>query len=54
MAVLFGLLCVAAVAQVAVGLAPLRALQRAWLRFTTGGSQRLEGRFPARGAAADR
>ena len=46
MAVLFGLLCVAAVAQVAVGLAPLRALQRAVAAIHDGGSQRLEGRFP--------
>lgn len=46
LAVLFGLLCAAAVAQVAVGLAPLRALQRALAAVHAGRAQRLEGRFP--------
>ena len=46
LAVLLGLLCAAAVAQVAVGLAPLRALQRAVAAIHDGRSQRLEGRFP--------
>ena len=41
------LLCAAAVAQVAVGLAPLRALQRALAGVPDGRSQRLDGRFPA-------
>ena len=45
--VLLGLLAVAAVAQVAVGLAPLRALQRALSAVHDGRSQRLEGSFPS-------
>ena len=44
---LAGLLCAAAVAQVAVGLAPLRALQRALAAVHEGRRQRLEGRFPS-------
>jgi signal transduction histidine kinase len=47
LAVLLGLLCAAAVAQVAVGLAPLRALQRALAAVHEGRSRRLEGAFPA-------
>lgn len=47
LAVLLGLLCVAAVAQVAVGLAPLRALRRALAAVHAGRAQRLEGRFPS-------
>lgn len=43
---LLALLCAAAVAQVAVGLAPLRALQRALAAIHEGRSHRLEGRFP--------
>jgi signal transduction histidine kinase len=41
------LLCAAAAAQLAVGLAPLRALQRAVGAVQAGESPRLEGRFPA-------
>lgn len=41
------LLCGAAVAQVAVGLAPLRALQRRLAGVREGRSQRLDGQFPA-------
>jgi signal transduction histidine kinase len=41
------LLCAAAVAQVAVGLAPLRALQRTLAGVREGRSQRLDGQFPA-------
>ncbi|EHR72363.1 signal transduction histidine kinase [Burkholderiales bacterium JOSHI_001] len=41
------LLCAAAVAQVVVGLAPLRALQRALASIRGGEAQRLEGRFPS-------
>ncbi len=41
------LLCAAAVAQVAVGLAPLRALQRTLAGVRQGRSQRLDGQFPA-------
>jgi signal transduction histidine kinase len=40
------LLCTAAVAQVAVGLAPLRTLQRALQSVREGRSARLEGQFP--------
>ncbi len=47
LAVLLGLLCAAAVAQVAVGLSPLRALQRALAAVREGRVPRLEGRFPA-------
>ena len=42
------LLCAAAAAQLAVGLAPLRALQRAVGAVQAGESPRLEGRFPER------
>ena len=41
------LLALAALAQVAVGLAPLRALQRALTDLREGRSQRLQGAFPA-------
>ncbi|MCA0244451.1 MAG: sensor histidine kinase [Proteobacteria bacterium] len=41
------LLVLAALAQVAVGLAPLRAMQRALQQLRQGRSQRLQGRFPA-------
>ncbi len=41
------LLALAALAQVAVGLAPLKALQRALERLRDGRSSRLDGRFPA-------
>ncbi len=47
LAVLLALLCAAALAQVAVGLAPLRALQRALAAVHAGRAQRLDGRFPA-------
>jgi signal transduction histidine kinase len=47
LAVLLGLLCAAAVAQVRVGLSPLRALQRALADVHAGRAQRLAGRFPA-------
>jgi signal transduction histidine kinase len=47
LAVLLVLLCAAAVAQVAVGLAPLRALQRALGAVHDGRSSRLQGGFPA-------
>jgi len=40
------LLSLAALAQVAVGLAPLKAMQRALLRLREGSTHRLEGRFP--------
>ncbi len=43
---LLGLLLAAALAQTAVGLAPLRALQRALADLRAGRSRRLEGRFP--------
>ncbi|MDH4061414.1 MAG: ATP-binding protein, partial [Aquincola sp.] len=43
---LLALLCAAAVAQVAVGLAPLRALQRALAAVHEGRADRLAGRFP--------
>ncbi len=45
--VLAGLLLVAALAQVRVGLAPLRSLQGALLDLREGRRTRLEGRFPA-------
>lgn len=45
--VLLVLMALAAVAQVAVGLAPLRGLQRALQRLDTGQAQRLQGEFPA-------
>jgi signal transduction histidine kinase len=41
------LLVLAALAQVAVGLSPLRAMQRALTQVQEGRSPRLEGRFPA-------
>ncbi|MDH5540666.1 MAG: ATP-binding protein, partial [Rhizobacter sp.] len=47
LAALLALLCAAAVAQVAVGLAPLRGLQRALTSVHAGRSARLEGRFPS-------
>ncbi|HJV69059.1 sensor histidine kinase [Ideonella sp.] len=47
LAALLGLLGAAAVAQVAVGLAPLRALERALADVHEGRAARLEGRFPA-------
>ena len=43
---LLALLCVAALAQVTVGLAPLKKLQRALARVRDGRTQRLEGDFP--------
>ncbi len=45
--VLLVLLCVAAVAQVALGLAPLRALQRALAAVHAGTARQLHGEFPA-------
>lgn len=45
--VLVVLLCVAALAQVTVGLAPLRALQHALAAVREGRSPRLAGRFPS-------
>jgi len=47
LAILLGLLGAAAVAQVAVGLAPLRALQRALTAVHDGRSQRLDEPFPS-------
>ena len=47
MATLFVLLCSAALAQVAIGLAPLRALQRTLAGVHAGTAPRLEGRFPS-------
>ena len=47
LAVLLALLLLAAWAQVALGLAPLRALQRALVALQEGRSQRLEGPAPA-------
>jgi signal transduction histidine kinase len=44
--VLLGLLCVAALVQVRLGLAPLGTLKDALARVREGRSQRLEGRFP--------
>lgn len=46
LAALLVLLCIAAVAQVAVGLAPLRTLRRALAAVHEGRAARLEGRFP--------
>lgn len=46
LAALLVLLCVAALAQVTVGLAPLKKLRRALARVREGHSQRLEGDFP--------
>jgi signal transduction histidine kinase len=47
LAALFVLLCAAALAQVAIGLAPLRALQRTLARVQAGTARRLDGRFPS-------
>jgi len=47
LAALFVLLCAAALAQVAIGLAPLRALQRSLAGVHAGTSPRLDGRFPS-------
>jgi signal transduction histidine kinase len=47
MASLGALLCLAALAQVAIGLAPLHALQRTLARVHAGAAQRLDGRFPS-------
>lgn len=47
LALLAALLCAAAVAQVVVGLAPLRVLQRALAAVHDGHAPRLEGRFPS-------
>ncbi|WP_284617725.1 sensor histidine kinase [Aquabacterium humicola] len=44
---LFALLGIAALVQVAIGLAPLRTLQRALQALDGGAAQRLDGRFPA-------
>ena len=44
---LLALLCAAALAQVTIGLAPLRALRRALAAVHAGTAHRLEGRFPA-------
>jgi signal transduction histidine kinase len=44
---LFVLLCAAALAQVAIGLAPLRELQRTLAGVHAGTSPRLDGRFPS-------
>ena len=41
------LLCLAALAQVGLGLAPLRALHASLQRLRTGATPRLEGRFPS-------
>jgi signal transduction histidine kinase len=45
--ILLGLLALAALAQVLVGLAPLRAMQRALNDVREGRAQRLQGRFPS-------
>ncbi|MDF1486444.1 sensor histidine kinase [Ramlibacter sp. H39-3-26] len=47
LAVLLALLVLAALAQVGVGLSPLRALQRSLAAVREGREQRLEGNFPA-------
>lgn len=47
LAVLLLLLCAAAVAQVAVGLAPLRALKRSLAAVHDGNTRRIEGGFPS-------
>lgn len=44
--ILLGLLALAALAQVLVGLAPLRAMQRSLIDVREGRAQRLEGHFP--------
>lgn len=46
LAVLFGLLCAAALVQVRLGLAPLGKLKRSLADVRAGRTQRLEGRFP--------
>jgi len=46
LAALLALLCAAALAQVAIGLAPLRALQRRLMLVRAGTAQRLDGMFP--------
>ncbi len=46
LAALLLLLCAAALAQVAIGLAPLRALQRQLIRVRDGSAGRLDGVFP--------
>jgi signal transduction histidine kinase len=46
LAALFVLLCAAALAQVAIGLAPLRALQRRLAAVHAGTARRLDGSFP--------
>ena len=46
LAALFALLCAAAWAQVAIGLAPLRALQRQLAQVQAGTAARLQGEFP--------
>ncbi len=46
LAALLVLLCAAALAQVAIGLAPLRALQRKLTQVRAGMARRLEGSFP--------
>ena len=47
LALLLALLCAAALAQVTVGLAPLRALKRALAAVHAGTAPRLEGHFPS-------
>jgi signal transduction histidine kinase len=47
LATLFVLLCAAALAQVAIGLAPLRALQRTLAGVHAGTAPRLDGQFPS-------
>lgn len=47
LASLFVLLCAAAAAQIAIGLAPLRALQRMLAEVRAGRSPKLDGRFPS-------
>lgn len=47
LATLFVLLCAATLAQVAIGLAPLRALQRTVAGVHAGTSPKLDGRFPS-------
>ena len=47
LALLWGLLCLAALAQVGVGLAPLKALKQALAQVHAGHAQRLQGPFPS-------
>lgn len=47
LAALFVLLCAAALAQVAIGLAPLRSMQRSLAAVQSGAAPRLVGRFPS-------